>query len=145
MVEIEIARQCILFHNFSDEDVARVLALGREETRSKGDVLVTQGTHDGKVFVVLEGMVQVQVEVGGTRQSLLYLGPGQLIGEITLVDSGPHSATGEVVQTPTRLLAFDRDELLNLCEEDARLGYLLMRNVAADLGFKMRHHNLSVV
>ncbi len=145
MVEIEIARQCILFHNFSDEDVARVLALGREETRSKGDVLVTQGTHDGKVFVVLEGMVQVQVEVGGTRQSLLYLGPGQLIGEITLVDSGPHSATVEVVQTPTRLLAFDRDELLNLCEEDARLGYLLMRNVAADLGFKMRHHNLSVV
>ncbi len=145
MVEIEVARQCILFHNFSDEDIARVLALGHEETYNKGDVLVTQGTHDGKVFVVLEGMVQVQVEVGEARQSLLYLGPGQLIGEITLVDRGPHSATVEVVQTPTRLLAFDRDELLRLCEEDPRLGYLVMRNIAADLGFKMRHHNLSIV
>jgi len=145
MVEINVARQCILLHNLPDEDASRILALGHEETYKKGDILVTQGTHDGKVFVLLEGMVQVQVEVRGNKQSLLYLGPGQLIGEITLVDGGPHSATVEVVQTPTRLLSFERDALLALCEENPRLGYILMRNIAADLGFKMRHHNLSVV
>ncbi len=144
MVEIDAARQCILLHNLSDEDITRVLALGHEEIYQKGDILVTQGKHDGKVFVLLEGMVQVQVNNGGNKQALLYLGPGQLIGEITLVDGGPHSATVEVVQSPTRVLAFGRDELLALCDAHPELGYILMRNIAADLGFKMRHHNLSV-
>jgi len=145
MLNIETARQCILLHNLSDDDIAQVLALGTEETYEKGDILVTQGKYDGKVFVLLEGMVQVQVTTGNNKQALLYLGPGQLIGEITLVDGGPHSATVEVVQTPTRVFALEREKLLALCSAQPTLGYTLMRNIAADLGFKMRHHNLSVV
>lgn len=145
MVAIDVARQCVLLHNLSDDDLARVLALGSEETYHKGDILVTQGKYDGKVFVLMEGMVRVQIDTGNSEQTLLYLGPGQLIGEITLVDGGPHSATVEVVQSPTRTLAFDRNELLSLCDAHPTLGYTLMRNIAADLGFKMRHHNLSIV
>ena len=145
LVETHVARQCILLHNLSEDDIARVLALGNEETYHKGAILVTQGKHDGKVFVLIEGMVQVQIDTANSKQTLLYLGPGQLIGEITLVDGGPHSATVEVVQSPTRTLAFDRNELLALCDAHPALGYTLMRNIAADLSFKMRHHNLSVV
>ncbi len=146
MVTYDAARQCILLHNLSDETLERVLALGREEVYKEGDTLVRQGEHDGKVFVLLEGMARVQVAtMYGNNQALVYLGPGQLIGEIALVDGGPHSATVEVVQTPTRVLTFERDALLALCDENPRLGYQLMRNIAADLGFKMRHHNLSVV
>jgi len=145
MITIDKARQCILLHNLSDEDIDRLLALGHEKTYQKGDILVTQGKHDGEVFVLLEGMVQVQVAAGGNKQALLYLGPGQLIGEITLVDGGPHSATVEVVQSPTRVLAFNSTELLALCHAYPSLGYVLMRNVAADLGFKIRHHNLSII
>lgn len=145
MVEISLARQCILFRDLSEEEVARVVALGKERTCRQGDILTVQGRQEGDVFVLLDGMVEVQVGVGETRRPLLYLGPGQLIGEITLVDGGPHSATVVVTQTPTRVLAFDRDALLELCEAHPRLGYVLMRNIAADLGFKIRHHNMSIV
>ncbi len=144
MVEISLARQCILFHGLVEEDIRRVLALGKEETYREGDVLAVQGSREGKVFVLLEGMVEVQVKAGNTLQPVVTLGPGQLIGEITLVDGGPHSATVIVTQTPTRVLAFERDALLALCETHPRLGYVLMRNIAADLGFKVRHHNLSI-
>ena len=145
MVEISLARQCILFHGLVEEDIRRLIALGTEQTYRKGDVLVTQGSHEGKVFVLLEGMVEVQVNAGETARPVVALGPGQLIGEITLVDGGPHSATVVVTQTPTRVLAFERDALLALCEAHPRMGYRLMRNIAADLGFKVRHHNLSMV
>ncbi len=146
MVIYDAARQCILLHNLADEALERVLALGREEIYKEGDILVRQGEHAGKVFVLLEGMARVQVATTyGNNQVLVYLGTGQLIGEIALVDGGPHSATVEVVQTPTRVLTFERDALLALCDENPRFGYQLMRNIAADLGFKIRHRNLSVV
>ena len=145
MVEIDVARQCILFHDLSEEEIGRLVALGQEQTYREGDVLVVQGAHDGKVFVLLEGMVKVQIKTGETIRPVVSLGPGQLIGEITLVDGGPHSATVIVTETPTRVLAFEREALLALCEAEPRIGYVLMRNIAADLGFKVRHHNLSMV
>jgi len=140
-----LARQCIFFRDLSEEEVQRLIALGKEQTYHEGDVLAVQGSHEGKVFVLLEGMVEVRVQTGETHRPVVHLGPGQLIGEITLVDGGPHSATVVVTQTPTRVLAFERDALLNLCETHPHIGYVLMRNIAADLGFKIRYHNLTTV
>jgi hypothetical protein len=31
---------------------------------------------------------------------------------------------------------------LNLCEKDTNMGYMVMRNIATDLSFKLRHRNL---
>jgi len=144
-VEINLARQCILFHGLVEEEIHRIVAMGQEQTHRKGDILTVQGSREGKVFVLLEGMVEVRIEAKKGPRPIVALGPGQLIGEITLVDGGPHSATVVVTHTPTRVLAFDREALLALCEAQPHIGYVLMRNIAADLGFKVRHHNLSLM
>jgi hypothetical protein len=35
-----------------------------------------------------------------------------------------------------------RADLDALCQQETRIGYVIMRNLAADLSFKMRHRNL---
>ena len=36
----------------------------------------------------------------------------------------------------------DRDAFTRLCNEDKAIGYIVMRNMAVDLSFKLRHRNL---
>jgi hypothetical protein len=36
-----------------------------------------------------------------------------------------------------------RDDFIQLCEQDTDIGYKVMRNLAADMSFKLRHRNLS--
>jgi hypothetical protein len=44
----------------------------------------------------------------------------------------------------TQLLCIKRDDLIALCEQDYELGYLLMRNIAADMAAKIRGADLMV-
>ncbi len=54
------------------------------------------------------------------------------------------SAGARVAAHDTRLLVIKRVDLVALCEQDYELGYLLMRNIAADMAFKMRSADLAV-
>ena len=44
----------------------------------------------------------------------------------------------------TTLYVITRQSLWELCNEDHHIGFVLMRNIAADLSFKLRHRNLQV-
>lgn len=66
-----------------------------------GEVLFRQGDpSDGRVFVVRSG--EVQVHLG--ENTVETLGPGEMFGELAIVDDGPRSATivssGETVVVP---------------------------------------------
>ena len=68
----------------------------------------------------------------------------QSFGEIALVDEGFRSASARCAAPGTRLLVIRRDDLIQLCERDFEMGYLLMRNMAANLAFKIRQTDLIV-
>jgi CRP-like cAMP-binding protein len=141
-----------LFAGLTSEQIERISALGREVTYRRGDVIVREGEPSDDVYVVCRGMVEVLVTKGAIpdvpgpppMKSIVELGPGQSFGEMTLVDRGVRSATIRCVEDGTVLYTIPRRELLALCDSDSRVGYLLMRNVASDLSFKLRHRNLRV-
>jgi CRP-like cAMP-binding protein len=72
----------------------------------------------------------------------LFLGEGQIFGELSLLDQGPRTATVIADEDPTVVYTLRRDAFESLCRSDIALGYQLMRNIALDLAFKLRHHNL---
>ncbi len=74
---------------------------------------------------------------------MVHLGPGQIVGEMSLVDRGPRSATVRALTDGTLLYALGRQAFLDLCQANHHLGYVVMRNMAADLSFKLRHRMLS--
>ncbi len=65
----------------------------RVGTVAKGDALVTEGDEGSDVFLVLDGIVSV--EVGGTGVG--QLGPGAVLGERALVEGGRRTATVRAV------------------------------------------------
>jgi CRP-like cAMP-binding protein len=95
----------ILGH-LNDEDVEWMARAGRRVAAS-GHELIRENEPSDDLYFVLEG--EVMVSVGGLGE-VARLGPGEVVGEMELVDSAPPSAT--VVGGPGCLvLALDRESL----------------------------------
>lgn len=84
-------------------ELRRAAALVDEVARRAGDVLVRQGGRGDEVFVVVNGRATVFRNDAWVAD----LGPGDLIGEISLLDGAPRTAT-VIAQTDVELLVLDR-------------------------------------
>jgi CRP-like cAMP-binding protein len=135
-----------LFDGLRREELEAVARICRERRFRSGDVITRQGEAGSELFVICDGFVEVVLSGSGQNPSprtVVNLGRGQLFGEMALVDFGPRSATVRAVKDDTVLQVIDREDFNRLCEGDYHLGYTVMRNMAADLSFKLRHWHLA--
>lgn len=139
----KLLRRVELFEGLTDDDLREVAAICTQRQFKDGDVLAKQGEVGRELYIVSDGLVEVAVSERTTPRVVVNLGAGQLIGEMSLVDRGPRSATVKAIQDPTIVQVIQHDEFQTLCQRNTRIGYLVMLNIAADLSFKLRHRNLS--
>lgn len=137
-----------LFEGLTDEQLARLGALCVERTYRKGETIFAQGEPGDIMGIVRDGFVEVVVGPEGSESGLppktvVNLGAGQVFGEMALVDRGARSATVRAVTDPTVVNMIEREAFTQLCESDTQIGYIVMRNMSADLSFKVRHRHLS--
>jgi len=86
-----------LFEGLSGADLRRIRDAGKEIAFDVGSDLAVQGRAGGRFFLILEG--EVEVAVGGRARHTM--GPGQYLGEISLIDGEPRSAS-VTARTPVR-------------------------------------------
>lgn len=147
MHRVSLLKGVELFDGLNDEDLAQIAELCKEARYAKGEVITAQGEEGEELYIVREGFVEVVLnsegQSGGAPKTVVNLGTGQIFGEMALVDQGPRSATVRAVGDGTLVDAIDREAFTELCERNSRVGYVVMRNMAADLSFKLRHHHLT--
>lgn len=137
----EILKKVELFDGLTDAELDEMAKICQEKRIHRREVIAKQGEPGNNFFIVTEGFVEVLLEE--PRRVVVNLGPGQLIGEMAVVDQGPRSATVEAVTEPTVVQAISRTDFEALCERNTHIGYVVVRNIAADLSFKLRHRHLS--
>ena len=148
----EYLQQSELFSGLTPEQVEQIVALGREVIYNAGDDIIHEDDPSDEMYIICHGMVEVEVsrgaipDVPGVPQltPIARLGQGQMFGEMALVDRGARSATVCCVQDGTVLYVIPRQAFWALCDSDHHTGYVVMRNIAADLSFKLRHRNLQM-
>jgi CRP-like cAMP-binding protein len=78
----------------TDADRRDLEAIGRRQSAQRGDVLMARGEVGDKVVVIESGRVKVSVSTATGREVVLtFRGPGSLLGDQSLVDESPRSAT----------------------------------------------------
>jgi CRP/FNR family cyclic AMP-dependent transcriptional regulator len=148
----ELLQHIELFSGLTSQQAEQIAALGQEKTYHAGDTIISIGAPSDDMYVICEGAVEVEVvegavhDVPGAPQvgSMVRLGQGQVFGEMALVDSGARSATVRCAKDSTVLFVIPRKDFWDLCSSDHDIGFIVMRNIAADLSFKLRHRNLEM-
>ncbi len=112
---IQFLRGVPLFADLEPRDLLDLAELSREEELPPGQALCEQGKPDsGDLFVILAGRAGVVVD-GGARD-IAELGAGEVVGELSLLDGSPRSATVLPRGGPLRVLRIPaeafRDRLL---------------------------------
>ena len=135
-----------LLDGISPYELESIASLCQERTFQKGDVIATQGDPGDELFIICSGFVEVlrsSTSPESSPKTVVNLGQGQIFGEMALVDRGKRSATVRALSEKTVVQVLNRDDFDRLCDKNHHLGYIVMRNIAADLSFKLRHQLLA--
>ena len=92
---------------------------------ARGQTLFQQGAYGDTMFVIQSGAVELTRSENGREIVLAVMERGDFFGEMTLIDSGPRSATAKTVQT-SRLLQISRNSLLEHASRDPSIMINLM-------------------
>jgi CRP/FNR family transcriptional regulator, cyclic AMP receptor protein len=122
----EKLRGVAFFEGFTDAELDRVAALADDVEAEPGAVLTEQGRVGQECFVVLEGHASVYVG----DEYVAALGPGSMVGEMSLFDHRPRVAT-VVADDAMHLIAFDTKRFRTLLAEMPKAGERVNQLLAA--------------
>jgi len=117
-----------IFVDLSSRHLRRVGDLTEEVPYPAGAKVVEEGLPGEALFVILEGEARV------TRQgrSVARLRPGDVFGEISVLDGGRRTAT-VVARTPLLVLRLYRRDLTKLMQKEPQIAGRLLRELARRL------------
>ncbi len=89
-----IYRLVPLFRGLSPEELDELIGASRLFRVKQGCAVITEGEESDGMFIIVQGRAQVQLRFDqGDRTQLAELGPGDVFGELALLDRLPRSAT----------------------------------------------------
>lgn len=114
-------RRVPLLSGLPDHLLTQLAQRARTARYGRGDLLLEQGAPGGALLVLLEGTATVYRTVPGRgRAALVHLAAPVSLGEVTLLDGSPRSASVEAV-SPVTALALSRADLLAVAGADPAL------------------------
>jgi len=119
-------RNVSLFSSCSTKDLEKIRKAGDEVTVKAGHVLVEQGQTGREAFVVLSGSATVK----RNGKKVATLGAGAVIGELSLLDHGPRTAT-VACDSDCDLLVISQNRFLGVIDEVPALAHKLLASLAA--------------
>ncbi len=123
-----------LFLDLSKREVQRISAGTVLREYAAGQDLMQQGTPGVGLFVLVSGRVRVSArqEDGGDLHELAVMGPGEVLGEMALLDDLPRSATATALE-PTQALLVPFQSFRAALREDPDITIKLLAVVSRRL------------
>ena len=83
-----------IFQHLKSGDLKTLAKTSRDETYRPGDPLCRQGERGIAAFIIAQGRIAVEEELPGGRSiEVAELGPGAVVGELSLIDGAERVAT----------------------------------------------------
>jgi CRP/FNR family transcriptional regulator len=122
-----------LFLDLSKRELQRLSASTVMRDYAASDTLVQQDSPGVGLFVLVSGRVRVTArQDGGDVRELAVMGPGEVLGEMALLDELPRSATATALE-PTRVLLLPFQDFRAALREDPDIGIKLLAVVSRRL------------
>ena len=132
-----------LFANLDQSELEQLEAICQEISVNPGELIIEQNTMGTEMYIVADGSMEVFIQGLDNERSLVVLGKGQVVGEMALIDQGYRSASVRATRKGAKLYLIESDAFYQLCDKNNHIGFVVMRNLAVDIAFKLRHRNLA--
>lgn len=119
----------------SDEDVEWMTSQSRKLSLASGETIVKEGGQSQDIYFVIDG--EVAIETGSKAVRLATLGTGEILGEMSLVDSRPASAS-VITLIPTKLMALSKEKIHAKLASDTGFAARFYKAIALFLSERMR-------
>lgn len=117
----------MILTSMTDEEKQAALSISIEKQVPKGTTLISQGDDISQLYLLREGLAKVCLYTASGREIILdYIGPGQLVGELSFFDQHPSSATVITIQ-PSKVAIFQRPDLLAFLEKNGAIAIRLIQ------------------
>jgi CRP-like cAMP-binding protein len=132
---IDILRQVPLIQDLPAPVLASLASDVTFRHIDDGEALFHQGDPGTSAFIIHEGWVKIVIHnEEGEEIVLNQCGPGEVIGEIALIDGNPRSA-GVIALSPVTAVELRRNLFLRVLAQQPLLALDVMRNFAARLRY----------
>lgn len=127
-----------LFSGLKPAAIELIAKVATEETHALGTKIFQHGDAGDKLYLILEGKIRISRNVAGMgEEALAVLGPGQVFGEMALLDDSPRSADARV-HDRCRLLAIPKDGFDDLLFLHKDLAYEVLWSIVRMLVQRLR-------
>jgi CRP/FNR family transcriptional regulator, cyclic AMP receptor protein len=140
MSSVLVLKRNPLFAQLSMEQLTRLAGLARPQRHEKDHVIFNEGDAGTAWYMIVKGRVKIsKSSPDGKERTLVLLGPGDVFGELALIDGEPRSADA-VVAEDSELLVVSREEFLTFVMDQPQVAMSLL----VVLSQRLRHTNLLV-
>ena len=133
----ELLHHSALFAGLRESELARLSASLHRCRYAAGQTIFNQGDPGNALYIVEAGRVRIYLPTEeGQEVSVVLYGPGDMFGEMSLVDRRPRSAAA-VAMEDVVLLAMSSAHFDRHLQENYQLALNVMHILAVDLGGKL--------
>lgn len=123
--QLDHLKKIPLFEGCNKKELQHIARAGDEIVMTAGTVIVDQGQMGREAFVILDGTVTVR----RSGRKIASLGAGSVVGELSLLDHGPRTAS-VVCDTDCTLFVVDQRHFRGVLERQPAIAFKLLGTLA---------------
>lgn len=153
MTNLVLIKNCSIFAGLGEEELKMIAAECNERDFTIGTVIIEENEPPKEIlYVVKEGEIIVSTSPTDRDESkdgddcpalLSTFGPGEAFGEVSIIDSNPHSATVRAL-TDVKVIELHASNFFALVDKDKNIGFVVMTNIAKLICQRLRSSNFAV-
>lgn len=130
---LDLIRRVPLFSMLTTEQAQSIASNIVKRRFRRGEVVIEAGQKTNSLFILLAGRARVVASDARGREVILaVLQSGDYVGEMSLIDNEPHSATVRA-EVQTDMLVLGRADFARCLPENSSLSYAIMRGLVQRL------------
>ncbi|HET7009220.1 MAG TPA: ATP-binding protein [Anaerolineales bacterium] len=128
----EVLQELPLFAGLTQADLDMLEARSQTISLAPGEVLMQEGTPGGSLYVILEGEFEIVKRSGAQDVLLAVRGPGEVIGEMSLLDQTPRTATVRALAA-SKLMEIHHEAFQHLLQGSPGAAVSILRTITSRL------------
>ena len=126
------------FSDFTRDNIQKMAVFMQVYQAEPGEMIIREGDVDDYMLFIVEGRVNiVKTDSHGERRPMNIVGPGSILGEMSMIDGEPRFASCIALESTT-FSVLSRDSMVRIIMEEPGLGAKILIKLVTLLSERLR-------